>query len=97
MEVRESEAKLQGRRFPKVWSSLRSLSRPCSGRTGPVPYFCTYGRKRCQILLGRVLSGEESIAYGTTYCAQEDRVCFFGRGEGFVCERGASGVDGGLE
>lgn len=39
MEVRESEAKLQGRRLPKVWSSLRSLRRPCSGRTGPVPYF----------------------------------------------------------
>lgn len=39
MAVRVSEAKLQGRRLPKVWSSLRSLSRPCSGRMGPVPYF----------------------------------------------------------
>lgn len=39
MEVRVSEAKLQGRRLPKVWSSLRSLRRPCSGRMGPVPYF----------------------------------------------------------
>ena len=40
MEVRESEAKLQGRRLPKVESCLRSLRRPCSGRMGPVPYFC---------------------------------------------------------
>ena len=39
MEVRVSEAKLQGRRLPNVLSSLRSLRRPCSGRTGPVPYF----------------------------------------------------------
>lgn len=35
-----SEAKLQGRRLPKVFSSLRSFRRPCSGRMGPVPYFC---------------------------------------------------------
>lgn len=38
--TRDSEAKLQGRRLPNVESSLRSLRRPCSGRTGPVPYFC---------------------------------------------------------
>ena len=37
--TRDSEAKLQGRRLPNVQSSLRSLRRPCSGRTGPVPYF----------------------------------------------------------
>ena len=38
----------------------------------------------------------EGEAYGATYCAQEDCVCFFSRGEGFVCEGGTSRVDGGL-
>ena len=39
MDTRLSEAKLHGRRFPNVDSDLRSERRPCSGRTGPVPYF----------------------------------------------------------
>ena len=34
LSTRESDAKLQGRRLPKVPSSLRSWRRPCSGRTG---------------------------------------------------------------
>jgi len=38
-ETREGAAKKQGRRLPKVWSVLRSLRRPCSGRTLPVPHF----------------------------------------------------------
>ena len=42
MSTRDSEAKLHGLRFPKVPSSLRSLRRPCSGRTAPVPHFCGY-------------------------------------------------------
>jgi hypothetical protein len=41
----ESEAKKHGRRFPNVPSSLRSFKIPCSGRTLPVPHFCT----NCQI------------------------------------------------
>lgn len=40
ISTRESEAKLQGRRFPNVSISFRSFSRPCSGRTFPVPHFC---------------------------------------------------------
>ena len=39
----------------------------------------------------------EGEAYGATYCAQEDCVCVFGCGEGFVCEGGAGRVDGGLK
>ena len=38
----------------------------------------------------------EGEAYGATYCAQEDCVCFFGCGEGFVCEGGTGRVDRGL-
>ena len=38
--TRLSEAKKHGRRLPKVCSSFRSLSRPCSGRTVPVPHSC---------------------------------------------------------
>lgn len=40
--------------------------------------------------------GREGEAYGAPYSAQEDCVCFFGCGEGFVCERGTGRVDGGL-
>lgn len=36
------------------------------------------------------------MAYRAAYGAQEDCVGFFGGGEGFVCEGGAGGVDGGL-
>ena len=38
----------------------------------------------------------EGEAYGATYCAQEDCVCFFGHTEGFICEGGTGRVDGGL-
>ena len=37
--TKDSEAKKQGRRLPKVPSSLRSLRMPCSGRTAAVPHF----------------------------------------------------------
>ena len=87
-----SEAKLQGRRLPKVWSSLRSLRRPCSGRTGPVPYFF-HAEEVSEACFEQVGWGRKGKAYGATYCAQEDCVCLFGRGEGFVCERGTGGVD----
>ncbi len=102
MAVRESEAKLQGRRLPKVRSSLRSLRRPCSGRMGPVPYFCVCGRGGVSVCSGRGVfsfvegKGREGEAYGASDCAEEDCVCFFGGGECFVCEGGAGGVDGGL-
>lgn len=43
------------------------------------------------------MEGWKGKAYGATYCAQEDRVCVFGGGEGFVCEGGAGGVDRGLD
>lgn len=36
--TRESAAKLQGRRLPNALRALRSLRRPCSGRTAPVPH-----------------------------------------------------------
>ena len=56
--IREGEAKLQGRKFPKAFISLRSFRRPCSGRTRPVPYF--YARAGHQYLLrhmkGKILS-----------------------------------------
>lgn len=68
MEVRESEAKLQGRRLPKVLSSLRSLRRPCSGRTGPVPYFF-YVEKGSESAWKHLVDGRERKAYGATYCA----------------------------
>ena len=90
-----SEAKLQGRRLPKVFSSLRSFRRPCSGRMGPVPYFCGV-EKVLASAWGDVVEEKAGNAYGAAYCAQEDCVCFFGRGEGVVCEWGAGGVDRGL-
>ncbi len=101
MAVRESEAKLQGRRLPKVRSSLRSLRRPCSGRMGPVPYFCMCGKEGVSVCSGGGFffvegKGREGKAYGASDCAEEDCVCFLGGGEGLVCEGGAGGVDGGL-
>lgn len=38
MSTSDSDAKLQGRRFPYVPNSLRSARMPCSGRTLPVPH-----------------------------------------------------------
>ena len=35
-ESKEGEAKLHGRRFPYVWSSLRRVRSACSGRMGAV-------------------------------------------------------------
>jgi len=37
--ARVGDAKKQGRRLPNVPRDLRSLRRPCSGLTEPVPYF----------------------------------------------------------
>lgn len=39
VSTRASEAKKQGRRLPYADISLRRRSRPCSGRTLPVPHF----------------------------------------------------------
>ena len=68
MEVRVSEAKLQGRRLPKVFSSLRSLRRPCSGRMGPVPYFCGV-EKVLEYAWEDTVERREDNAYGAAYCA----------------------------
>lgn len=49
ISTRDSDAKKQGRRLPKVPISLRSLRIPCSGRTLPVPHFCTLDQPTCTI------------------------------------------------
>ena len=55
----ESEAKKHGLRLPNVPISLRSFKRPCSGRTAPVPHFCS----SCQTMS---LAGTSLLTYGTT-------------------------------
>lgn len=90
METRLSDAKLHGRRLPNVWSDLRRERRPCSGRTGPVPYFWKNMRQE----LSR---GVEGFAYGPAYCAEKDCIGFFGGVERFVCEWGAGGIYRSLE
>ena len=94
LETRDSEAKEQGRRLPKVPSSLRSLRRPCSGRTLPVPHFYV---RRTLISTGLKFWCLSSSSYRTTDCAKNDGAGIFGGGEGFVGQWGAVSIDGALE
>lgn len=83
----DSEAKKQGRRFPKVPSSLRSFKMPCSGRTFPVPHFCA----PCQCLARS--KARLRSAYGTSNSAENNGVSCLGRCQRLVGERIVVGID----